>query len=309
MAAISTKFLFTHSFLLPYKTERSYNGYKQGCQTETFENWTDVIMKYKLTLLILGSCFCLATNPITGQTQFMLFPESHDTRIGKTYAPEIEKQMGGRIEDQTLQTYIDNIGQKIARVSHYRNFEYHFTAVNSKTVNAFAMPGGYIFITKGMLKNLQTEAQLAAILAHETVHVVARHSSAAASAQIGTDILLSAVITDETSQHLTTVTELARSLIDLKYNRDDEYQSDLAGLDYMVAAGYDPYGMVETMAILEQQQKSVPIEFLSTHPSPQNRQDDIREKIQFKYPDVTSLKVGKENYRRSVLDKLPQQNK
>jgi len=226
-------------------------------------------MYKKLGLLILNLFFCFytgcAVNPVTGKEELMFFPEGQDIVIGRKYAPEVEKQMGGRIADEGLQNYIDSVGQRIARVSHKPDMEYHFVALNDKSVNAFALPGGYVFITKGMLEKLQTEAQLAAILAHETVHIVARDTSNAMSNQIGIDLLLSVVTSDKTPRGVLTAADLTQQILSLGYSREDERWADLAGLDYMVGAGYNPYGMVETMQMLQNQQKIRPVEFFSTH--------------------------------------------
>lgn len=265
-------------------------------------------MSGKLSLLILGSvlflCAGCATNPITGQQELMLLPEEQDFAIGRKYAPELEKQMGGRIENEGLQNYIDSVGQKIARVSHKPYWEYHFAALKDDSVNAFALPGGHIFITKGMLEHLQTEAQLAAILAHETVHVVARDTSNVMSNEIGISLLLSAVTSEETSRGVMTAANLTRQIIGLRYSRKDEREADLGGLSYMVAAGYNPNGMVETMQMLQDQQKVKTIEFLSSHPSPENRVGYLTQEIQMKYQNLAELKTAREDYHRAVLDRL-----
>jgi len=265
-------------------------------------------MPKKLVLLISGLIFCLyiacAVNPITGEEELMLFPQEQDIEIGRKYAPEVEKQMGGRIADEALQNYIGSIGRKIVRVSHKPNLEYHFVALDDKSVNAFALPGGYLFITKGMLKKLTSETQLAAILAHEIVHVVARDASAAMSREIGIGILLSAVTSGKASRGVLTVADLTRQILGLQYSREDEKEADLMGLDYMVWAGYNPNGMVETMQMLQSQQQVRPVEFFSTHPSPQNRMEYLMRKIQTKYYDVAGMKIGKEDYLRDVLEQL-----
>ena len=262
----------------------------------------------KLGLLTLGIALCLCvgceTNPITGREELMLVSENQDFELGRKYAPEIEKQMGGKIENQALQDYIDGIGQKIARVSHRSDWEYHYTALNDDTVNAFALPGGYIFVTKGMLVHIETESQLAAVLAHETVHVVARDTSNAMSNQIGMSILLAAVTSEETSKSVMTAANLTKQIIGLRYSRKDEREADIGGLGYMVAAGYNPNGMVETMQILEEQQKGKSIEFLSSHPSPENRVEYLGQEIRMNYFNSTNLRVGKEDYRRAVLDQI-----
>ena len=137
-----------------------------------------------LTLLVLAGC---ATNPISGDDELMFisgddelmfYSVEDDFALGKTVAPELLKFLDGRIEDEGLQRYIDRIGQKMALVCHHPDWEYHYTAVEHESVNALALPGGYIYITRGMLEKLETEAQLAAILGHETTHVVGRHSMA-----------------------------------------------------------------------------------------------------------------------------------
>lgn len=265
-------------------------------------------MTKKLTLLTLGLIFCLCTgcavNPITGQEQFMLIPEQQDITIGREYSPEVEKQLGGRIANESLQNYIDSVGRQIARIGHRPDWEYHFVAVEDKSVNAVALPGGYVFVTKGMLQKMKTEAQLAAILAHEMTHIVARDSSAAISRQIGINILLSAVTSEKTPESVLLIADLTRQILDLKYSREQEEVADFGGLDYMVRAGYNPYGAVEVMQMLQDQQRIRPIEFLSTHPSPQNRVEYLTQKIQTDYYRLEDLKVGEEDYRNIVLEQL-----
>ena len=254
-----------------------------------------------LTLSLAVGC---ETNPITGKTQLMLIPQQQDVEIGKKYAPEIEKQMGGEIPDQTLQNYINTVGQKIARVSHNQSFKYTFTALQDKSVNAFALPGGYIFITKGMLQNLRTEAQLAGILAHEIVHVVARDVANAMSTQIGIDLLLSTVTSEKTPQTALTVAQLGTQIMSLRFSRTDEKEADLGGLDYMIAAGYNPYGLVESMEMLTAQGQERPIEFLSTHPAPQNRSAYLKQSIMTKQFSLANTRIGKEEYKTAVLSRL-----
>lgn len=245
-----------------------------------------------------------AVNPLTGEKEFMLLSEEQDAEIGRKYAPEIEKQMGGRIENRKLQDYINSVGQGIARKSHDRPFEYRFAALNDDSINAFALPGGYIFVTKGMLKKLGTEAQLAGILGHEISHVVTRDTAALMSREIGIDLLLSVVATEQTPQGVLVATDITRQILGLRYSRKQEQVADMGGVKYMVAAGFNPYGMVETMRMLEQEQKSRPIEFLSSHPSPENRIEYLMERIREDYFNTAGLKVGKDEYARNVLDEL-----
>ena len=265
-------------------------------------------MSKKLAPLILTLIFCLCTgcavNPITGKEELMFFPAQQVIARGRKYAPEVEKQMGGRIDNESLQDYIDSVGQRIAAVSHKPGLEYHFVAVRHKSVNAIALPGGYIFITKGMLEKLETEAQLVSILAHEMAHVVARDTSNVMSNEIGITLLLSAVISEKTPKGVVTAADLTRQILSLSYSRGDEKVADLAGLDYMVRTGYNPYAMVETMQMLQNQREVIPVEFLSTHPSPRNRIAYLTQKIQTNYYSLAGLKIGKEDYHNSVLEQL-----
>jgi predicted Zn-dependent protease len=264
------------------------------------------------TLLALSSVLYLlpgcATNPVTGKSELMLISEEQDIEIGKKYAPEIEKQMGGRIPEPAIQEYVNGVGQTIVRISHKPNLQFQFAAVRDKTINAFALPGGFIFVTRGMLESLQTEAQLAGILAHETIHVVARDTANAMSKDIGLDILLSAVTSDDTSGGVLTVADVSKQILGLRYSRKDEQEADLGGLDYLVAARYNPYAMVETMQILAAQNDQRPIEFLSTHPNPESRITYLQQRIQARNYILTGAKIGKDAYRSAVLARLNKSN-
>lgn len=258
------------------------------------------------SVFILCSCVGCAVNPVTGQTQFNLFgPDvKGDVALGRQWSPQVEKEMGGVLEDDTLQNYINNVGQTIARFSHTPDLEWHFKVLNDDSLNAFALPGGYIYITTGMLEKLNTEAQLAGVLAHESAHVTTRHSTVRMSEQIGLDILLSVAIPKDSPRGVVQATSVVRQIVSLKYSRKDEHQADSIGLDYMVKAGYNPYGMVETMKMLEQENTVRPIGFLSSHPSPADRQQYLTNKIQTTYHNVGALKTGKEAYQSSVLQRL-----
>ncbi len=259
-------------------------------------------------LIILLSTGC-ATNPITGKQELMLFGEDQDVELGRQYAPEIEKELGGRIDDPVMQEYIDRVGQSVARVSQKPYFEYHFVALDHDSTNAFALPGGYIFITRGMLEKLTSESQLAAILAHETAHCVARDVVNAMSNQIGLTALLAAIAYGGAPGEVVRAADMAQQIVGLKFSRSDEQQADLGGLDYLARAGYDPYGMVETMQTLESLQETRPPEFLSTHPSPENRIGYITQRIQTKYHATDNPRKGKEEYRKFVLDRLDEPKK
>jgi len=256
-----------------------------------------------LSLTVLPGC---AVNPATGEEEMMLFSPEKDVAMGKKYAPAIEKELGGLIPDDNLQNYVNQIGQKIARVCHQPDLSYHYAVVDDKMTNALALPGGYVYITRGLLAELKTEAQLAAVLAHETGHVVARDTMAALSRQIGTLAVLGAVGAGSDSPSAVHGASVMAGLLSLQYSREDEKDADLTGLSYMTQAGYDPNGMVETMKILEELQTIRPIEFFSTHPNPDSRILYLEDRIARRYADLHGLKVGKEEYAERVLTPLAQ---
>ena len=235
----------------------------------------------------------------------MLSPVEADFKMGNKFAPIIEEKLDDRIPDEALQRYIDRIGQRIAGICHHPDWEYHYVAVNHPSINALALPGGYIYITRGMLEKLTSESQLAAILAHETAHVVARDTAAALARQTGlTLITMAALVTGDTPREVQQLALMSNQILTLSYSRQDEREADLAGLDYLVDAGYDPNGMVETMQILQVQQTRRPIEFYSTHPLPANRIRYLKQRVNLRYADATENKVGEDEYKAKILDYL-----
>ncbi|MFH1613881.1 MAG: M48 family metallopeptidase [Planctomycetota bacterium] len=265
-----------------------------------------MIRKYLVFMVLFGGPLVggCVTNPVTGKEQLMFLSVQDDIELGKKLAPEMEKQSGGRVEDAAVQNYINSVGQKLAAVSGMPEMEFHYTAVNDKAVNAFALPGGYVYITKGLLKQLKDESQLAGVLGHETGHVTARHAAEAMSKQMGVELLLSIVTSDKTPQSVVQITQLVWNLKQMQYSRTDENEADSLGLGYMVKAGYDPWGMVETMKMLSEENESRPIEFLSTHPDPERRMSLLSEQIGQRYFNTSGLRRGKEDYEQFVLGKL-----
>jgi predicted Zn-dependent protease len=250
---------------------------------------------------LLAGC---AINPATGDEELMLFSPENDLKVGRQYAPEIERELGGRIPDENLQRYVNEVGQKMARVCQQPDISYHYTAVEDKMANALALPGGYVFITRGLLVELKTEAQLAAVLGHETGHVVARDTMAAISRQIGMAALVAAVHVSGAEGRAAGGADFVAAFLSLQYSRDDEKDADMSGLSYMTQAGYDPNAMVETMQILQDLQTVHPIEFFSTHPNPESRISYLKEKIARRYSGLGALKKGQQEYEAAVLSKL-----
>jgi predicted Zn-dependent protease len=260
-----------------------------------------------ITLALAGalalSAGC-AVNPVTGDEELMFFSPESDIKLGRQYAAPIEKELGGRIPDENLQRYINDAGQKIARVCDQPDVSYHFTAVEDKMTNALALPGGYIFITRGLLKEMKTEAQLAAVLAHEVGHVVARDTMAALSRELSMTALVVAAHVSGAPGRATRAADFISAMLSLQYSRDDEKDADMTGLSYMTRAGYDPNSIVEVMQILNDLQTQRPIEFFSTHPNPESRVTYLKEKIADRYSGLGALKRGQQEYEEAVLSKL-----
>lgn len=257
---------------------------------------------FTLGVATLASSGC-AVNPLTGDDELMFYKVGQDFKVGAAVAPKLEEALGGRIEDESLQKYIDHVGQKIARVCHHPEWDYNYVAVESEQVNALALPGGYIFITRGMLEKLSSEAELAGILGHETAHVVGRDSMNAMSKQRGMQIASIAAAVADPSAGMGAY--YAGQFLMLNYSREDETQADLSGLDYMVEAGYDPHGILQVMAVLEGLMERRPVEFFSTHPLPENRLHRLNQKISYRYATASgSKRVGQKDYQKNVLDYL-----
>jgi len=240
-----------------------------------------------LVVLSLGAVGC-STNPVTGERELIVISESQEIAMGVEAAPEFEKQFDGRVPDETLQAYVQDIGQSLARVSDRNELEYDYLLVRSKVPNAFALPGGRIFLTAGLMSLMENERELAAVLGHETGHVCAKHNVKGMQRQMGTSLLLevgSAVAgAGDTAK---AAAKVVGSMVNLKYSRNDEYQADELGVRYMARAGYNPWGMVELLTILLNLHDKEPgslEELFQTHPVSSKRIAEAEALIQKEYP-------------------------
>jgi predicted Zn-dependent protease len=220
-------------------------------------------------------------NPVTGEKQKVSLTVDQEIKLGIQSAPEMIREFGGEYRDEKLQAYVDRVGEKLvesteAGSSPYK-FDFHLLA-DEKTVNAFALPGGQIFITAALLKRFKTEDQLAGVLGHEIGHVVNRHSAEHIAKQELTQGLIQA--TDIAAGEPGMLSRFVGSMINMKYGREDELESDEYGVKYLVESGYRPEAMIEVMRILQEASGggNQP-EFMSTHPSPDNRIEKLKEII------------------------------
>lgn len=232
-----------------------------------------------------------STNPVTKDVQHISMSPDQEIAMGLQAAPQIADQFGGIDPNQSDQQRVQQIGQRIvldspASTTPYQ-YAYHLLA-DSQTVNAFALPGGQIFITRALYDKLQTDGELAGVLSHETGHVVARHSAEQiAKSQLTQGLTGAAVIAacDPNSPTgciaASQMAALVGQLIDMKYSRTDETEADSLGVCFMNDSGYDPQDMVKVMQTLDSlSQGQNPPEFLSTHPDPGNRILEIQKDIQ-----------------------------
>jgi predicted Zn-dependent protease len=257
-----------------------------------------------LSLAALLATGC-ATNPVTGHRDLALISESEEIELGRTSDVEVRQQYGVYADD-TLQAYVQQVGEKVAAHSHRPGLRYHFTVLDSADVNAFALPGGYIYITRGILAYLNSEAELAAVLGHEVGHVTARHSvrqySAAMAANIGFSItaLFLPPLQGKTGQSL--FNNLSGALLS-GYGRDHELEADRLGAEYLARSAYDPQAMIGVIGVLknqelfERQQAAAegraPRTYhgvFASHPSADQRlQQVVREAEKFRSPTAVHL--------------------
>jgi predicted Zn-dependent protease len=231
-------------------------------------------------LLTLVAC---TRNPATGERQLSIISRDQEIQLGEQGAQEIEATIG-LVEDPELQRYVTGVGRRLAQRSEQPDLPWRFGVLDDPTPNAFALPGGKIYITRGMLVHMENEAQMASVLGHEVGHVTARHSaeqiSKAALAQVGLGL---GAIFAPGGEQLLPIASTGLSVLFLKFGRDDEYQADELGVRYAHRAEYDVRHMPGVFEMLDRVSRvegggRVP-EWLSTHPNPENRIERIEERI------------------------------
>ena len=233
-------------------------------------------------VLLLALAYCVsacAVNPVTGKKQMVLMSEEQEIAMGKDYHPQVLAYFG-EYKDASIQAFITEKGNEMAKVSHRPNLEYNFSIVDSPVINAFAVPGGYVYFTRGIMAHFSSEAEFAGVLGHEIGHITARHSVISQRNQILGQLGLIAgiILKPELAQFADPLSQ-GMGLLFLKFGRDAERQSDELGVEYATRIGYDASPMSNFFDVLErkneQSSSEVPT-FLSTHPSPSERSVTIR---------------------------------
>lgn len=227
-------------------------------------------------------------NPLTGEKQRVAMSPEQEIALGYKSAPQMAAQMGGLSQNEKAQALVKQLGQRLVSQSFAAKSPYKFSfhvLADPRTVNAFALPGGPIFVTEGLLRLLKTEAELAGVLGHEIGHVIARHSSERLAKQQLTQGLLGALVVGSGDYTTAQIGQVVGNMINMSYGRDDELESDALGIRIMAEAGYDPRAMVRVMEVLAKASGgSRQPEFVSTHPAPENRSERIKQEIAKRFP-------------------------
>jgi predicted Zn-dependent protease len=262
------------------------------------------------TLIFASGC---TQNPMTGRSEFTgLMPAEQEASIGASQHAEITKQFGGVYDNKKIQDYVNEVGQKMAQFSERQDVQYRFTVLDSPIVNAFALPGGYVYVTRGTLVVANSEAELAAVLGHEIGHVAARHQAARYSqgvlTSLGASVLGAAIGVPAASQAI----GLGSNLYMSSYSRDQETQADQLGVRYLSKSGYDMMGMSNFLrdmnlyqsanAAIEGKQEQQ-ASYFSSHPDTAGRVQQSRGEIG-KYP-VQSSPIRAENHYLSMIRGMP----
>jgi len=247
-----------------------------------------------LICLLAVAVYSCAVNPVTGRSELAIvsFSEEEEAALGaKAYVPAVQQQ-GGFYRDRELEEYVQDVGMRLARVSHRPNLNYRYRVLNSSVPNAFALPGGYIVINRGLLVGLKNEAEMAAVLGHETGHVTAKHSLAGYQRAMAANVLVAGVVLGTGGRAgVQELSGITASLIESGFSRDQEREADWLGIDYMVKAGYNPEGAVQLQEYFYQQLEGGKNPMWAeglfrTHPFSKERLDNARARIAERYPDT-----------------------
>jgi predicted Zn-dependent protease len=265
------------------------------------------------------------TNPATGRTFLAVLSRDQEAQLGSEAAPELRQQFGGAVEHRGLQEFVTQVGMSMVphTEGYFRELEWEFTLLDSAVINAFALPGGKVFITRGLAERMSNEAQLAGVLGHEIGHVTAQHTSQRISQHLGLNLGLAAVglavgLSDpggdvrRISEVAIPALAIGGNLVLLSFNRNEESESDYLGMRYMSRAGYNPRGQLEVMQILAEAAGASPTtpQWLLTHPLPETRIRDIQRRLESnEFAQATAtLPMHEERFEReflSVLRRLP----
>lgn len=253
--------------------------------------------------MLISAC---AINPVTGKKQVMMMSESQEVDLGRQYDPEVLATFG-KYKDDRLDSFIQTKGTEMGKISHRPGIEYHFKVIDSPVVNAFAVPGGYVYLTRGILAQFNNEAELIGVMGHEMGHIAARHTvSQQSKQQLGQLLLIGGMIASEKFAEYGQYAMQGMQLLFLRFSRDDEREADRLGVEYSSKIGYDAHKMADFFQVLNKmsmasEHAGVPT-FLSTHPDPGDRYNSVNKSSKewqdsLKYP---SWKVNSDSYLQMI---------
>lgn len=231
-----------------------------------------------LAAVLSVACGCIPVNRATGRRELILISTAEEVRMGLSFAKQINKEYNFS-KDRRLTEKVRNMGRKIAANSWRPGVKYTFRVIqDDKVVNAFALPGGPVYITTGLIGKLRNDNEIAAVLAHEVAHIEARHSMKHIQMAMLAQGITAAVFHEDDQKTERTVAGLLSGLLALRFSRHHEIEADSIGIEYANRVGFSPWGMVGVMEVLAEQEKktgSIPV-FLRTHPLSKERMKEAR---------------------------------
>ncbi len=288
--------------LISYYDSLSSNEFKIYTMTFIDRLINPNIILFFSFIIVLGSC---SRNPVTGKREIMLMSESQEIALGQQSDPQIVAAYG-LYQDDKIQAFIQEKGKEMAAISHRPDLDYEFKVLDSPVINAFAVPGGYVYFTRGILAHFNNEAEFAGVLGHEIGHITARHSAKQQTkAQLGQVLFIGGMIASESFRNYASPINQGMGLLFLKFGRDDESQSDKLGAEYSTEVGYDANEMANFFGTLDkmrqQSGQSIP-DFLSTHPNPADREQKVHiyAATRQSESDLTTFKVNRDSYLRLI---------
>jgi beta-barrel assembly-enhancing protease len=273
---------------------------------------------FRFLPVLLLACLPLVSScqidPLTGKRTFNIYGYQTEKELGDAAVQPIIAQLGGLYPDAPTQRYVNQVGQRIVEAGRTRlreqaefpDWEFNFYVVNSSMINAFALPGGHIFITRGILLRMNDEAELAGLLGHEATHVFGRHGTERMSQQIAAVLTYLVVAsTSERLQDVAVIGMVGYQFYSLSYSRSHESEADAFGMRFAVRAGYHPDGIINVMRMLDEmmhEHGSRPPEFMSTHPDPGNRVRALTEQMNKEYRDTASYVRNQPQFYSATTD-------
>lgn len=248
---------------------------------------------------------CATTGP-GGKRSVILISTAEEVEIGKQMAQEVESKEDV-LDDPVVQSYVSQVGKKIAGVSDRKDLVWHFKAIRNKEINAFALPGGYVYVYTGLLKGMDSEAELAGALGHEIGHVVARHSVKKLQTLYGLDVLLQIAGVGKMSKAAQVAIQMGSVLVLQGYSRADEFEADYDGTFYEYKAGYNPKGMknlLTTLKSMESREPGALEKLLATHPPTSDRIAEVDSCIAKLPSNAKNLPMGEGSF-QPILQRLP----